>query len=96
MIRIQVLRLWKVRSYGWISFQVSVRLASERVAKLVATNAHEMSVIEGLGAVQHDALGDGVVTISVFHQLRCLVSQIPLHRYFPRNAKNLVIIVRKH
>jgi hypothetical protein len=31
------------------------------------------TLLDGLGAVQHDELSDEIVTISMFHQLHCLV-----------------------
>ena len=40
---------------------------------LTLTEEETLTDPDGLGAVQHDDLSDAIVTLSVFHQLHCLV-----------------------
>lgn len=39
-----------------------------------------LTYLDGLGAVQHNELSDAIVTLSVFHQLHCLVSSAGLQQ----------------
>lgn len=40
---------------------------------LMSIDEEMLTIPDGVGAVQHDDLSDAIVTLSVFHQLHCLV-----------------------